>query len=122
MTRENLITATPEVTPYEARTLLHKHRIEKLLVVDEAYRCVGLVTVKDMDKAQANPNAVKDAMVIALRVAAATGVGEERRNGAEMPVAAEVDVVVVDTAHGHSGGVLRAVEIIKRMSNSVQVC
>ncbi len=120
MTRENLITATPEVTPDEARTLLHKHRIEKLLVVDEAYRCVGLVTVKDMDKAQANPNAVKDAMG-RLRVAAATGVGEDGLKRAEMLVAAEVDVVVVDTAHGHSGGVLRAVEIIKRMSNSVQV-
>jgi IMP dehydrogenase len=120
MTRENLITASPEVTPDQARALLHKHRIEKLLVVDEAYRCVGLVTVKDMDKAQANPNAVKDAMG-RLRVAAATGVGEDGLRRAELLVAAEVDVVVVDTAHGHSAGVMAAVERIKRLSNSVQV-
>ncbi|WP_408903926.1 IMP dehydrogenase [Neoroseomonas marina] len=120
MTRENLITASPDVTPDQARALLHKHRIEKLLVVDDTYRCVGLVTVKDMDKAQANPNAVKDAMG-RLRVAAATGVGEDGLRRAELLVAADVDVVVVDTAHGHSHGVMAAVEKIKRMSNSVQV-
>ena len=120
MTRENLITASPEVTPDEARALLHKHRIEKLLVVDDAFRCVGLVTVKDMDKAHANPNAVKDGMG-RLRVAAATGVGEDGLRRAELLVAAEVDVVVVDTAHGHSHGVMEAVERIKRLSNHVQV-
>jgi len=120
MTREGLVTTRSEVTPDQARALLHKHRIEKLLVVDEAYRCVGLITVKDMDKAQANPSAVKDALG-RLRVAAATGVGEEGMRRAELLVAAEVDVVVVDTAHGHSGGVLAAVERIKRLSNSVQV-
>lgn len=120
MTRENLVTATPEVTPDEARALLHKHRIEKLLVVDDAYRCVGLITVKDMDKAQANPNASKDAMG-RLRVAGATGVGEDGMKRVEALIAAEVDVVVVDTAHGHSGGVLRTIERIKRLSNAVQV-
>ncbi|CAH0179309.1 IMP dehydrogenase [Roseomonas sp. CECT 9278] len=120
MTRENLITTGPEVTPDQARALLHKHRIEKLLVVDDAFRCVGLVTVKDMDKAHANPNAVKDAMG-RLRVAAATGVGEDGLKRAELLVAAEVDVVVVDTAHGHSHGVMEAVERIKRLSNHVQV-
>jgi IMP dehydrogenase len=120
MTRENLITANSDVTPAEARALLHKHRIEKLLVVDEAYRCVGLITVKDMEKAQANPNASKDAMG-RLRVAAATGVGEDGFRRATLLVEAEVDVIVVDTAHGHSGGVLRAIERIKRLSNSVQV-
>ena len=120
MTRENLVTTSPDVTPDQARALLHKHRIEKLLVVDDAYRCVGLITVKDMDKAQANPNAVKDAMG-RLRVAAATGVGEDGLRRAELLVAADVDVVVVDTAHGHSHGVMAAVEKIKRMSNSVQV-
>ncbi|MCZ8148560.1 MAG: IMP dehydrogenase, partial [Roseomonas sp.] len=104
----------------EARGLLHKHRIEKLLVVDEAYRCVGLITVKDMEKAQANPNAAKDAMG-RLRVAAATGVGEDGFKRASLLIQAEVDVIVVDTAHGHSGGVLRAIERIKRLSNSVQV-
>jgi IMP dehydrogenase len=100
--------------------LLHKHRIEKLLVVDDAYRCVGLITVKDMEKAQANPNAAKDAMG-RLRVAAATGVGEDGFKRASLLIEAEVDVIVVDTAHGHSGGVLRAIERIKRLSNSVQV-
>ena len=120
MTRENLITAKGDISPTEARGLLHKHRIEKLLVVDDAYRCVGLITVKDMEKAQANPNAAKDAMG-RLRVAAATGVGEDGFKRASLLIQAEVDVIVVDTAHGHSGGVLRAIERIKRLSNSVQV-
>jgi IMP dehydrogenase len=120
MTRENLITAKGDILPAEARGLLHKHRIEKLLVVDDAYRCIGLITVKDMEKAQANPNAAKDAMG-RLRVAAATGVGEDGFKRASLLVEAEVDVIVVDTAHGHSGGVLRAIERIKRLSNSVQV-
>jgi IMP dehydrogenase len=120
MTRDNLITATADVTPDQARTLLHRHRIEKLLVTDEAGRCVGLITVKDMDKAQAHPNSVKDALG-RLRVAAATGVGEDGFRRVEALVAAEVDVVVVDTAHGHSGGVLSAIERIKRMSNTVQI-
>jgi len=120
MTRENLVTVPPDITPDAARALLHKHRIEKLLVVDEAYRCVGLITVKDMEKAQANPNAVKDALG-RLRVAAATGVGEDGLRRAEQLIAAEVDVIVIDTAHGHSRGVLAAIEAIKRKSNSVQV-
>ncbi len=120
MTRENLVTVPVEVTPEQARAMLHKHRIEKLLVTDELGRCVGLITVKDMDKAQANPNAVKDALG-RLRVAAATGVGEDGMRRVEALVGAEVDVVVVDTAHGHSGGVLAAIERIKRMSNTVQV-
>ncbi|HEY8613271.1 MAG TPA: IMP dehydrogenase [Roseomonas sp.] len=120
MTRENLVTVPVDVTPDKARALLHKHRIEKLLVVDERGRCVGLVTVKDMDKAQANPNAVKDALG-RLRVAAATGTGEDGRARAEALVAADVDIIVVDTAHGHSAGVLKSVEVIKRLSNSVQI-
>jgi len=120
MTRENLVTAHADISPEQARALLHKHRIEKLLVTDEAGRCIGLITVKDMDKAQANPNAVKDALG-RLRVAAATGVGEDGMKRVEALVGAEVDVVVVDTAHGHSGGVLRAIERIKRVSNAVQV-
>jgi len=120
MTRENLVTVREHVGAEEARRLLHKHRIEKLLVVDDAYRCVGLITVKDMEKATAHPNASKDEMG-RLRVAAATGVGEDGIRRAGMLVAAEVDVIVVDTAHGHSGGVLRAVERIKQLSNSVEV-
>ncbi|MXP63289.1 IMP dehydrogenase [Roseomonas sp. M0104] len=120
MTRENLVTVTADVLAEQARGLLHKHRIEKLLVVDDAYRCIGLITVKDMDKAQANPNAVKDAMG-RLRAAAATGTGEDGLRRAELLIEAEVDVIVVDTAHGHSAGVLKAVERIKHLSNSVQV-
>jgi IMP dehydrogenase len=120
MTRENLVTAEQDVTPGQARALLHKHRIEKLLVTDEAGRCVGLITVKDMEKSQANPNAVKDTLG-RLRVAAAVGTGPDGLKRAEALVAAEVDVIVVDTAHGHSAGVLRAVETVKRLSNAVQV-
>jgi IMP dehydrogenase len=120
MTRENLITVHGEVTQDEARRLLHRHRIEKLLVVDDAYRCVGLITVKDMDKAQAHPLANKDELG-RLRVAAATGVGADGLRRAEALVAAEVDVVVIDTAHGHSAGVLEAVGRVKKLSNAVQV-
>ncbi|MFC0409844.1 IMP dehydrogenase [Roseomonas elaeocarpi] len=120
MTRENLVTVLNDATPDQARALLHKHRIEKLLVVDDQYRCVGLITVKDMDKARTNPTAIKDALG-RLRVAAATGTGEDGIRRAEALVAAEVDVIVVDTAHGHSAGVLRSVERVKQMSNSVQV-
>src|SRR5438270_1369231 len=120
MTRENLVTVTADVGHEEARRLLHRHRIEKLLVVDDAYRCVGLITVKDMDKAQAHPLANKDELG-RLRVAAATGVGEDGHALARALIAAGVDVVVVDTAHGHSAGVMAAVERIKRLSNAVQV-
>ena len=120
MTRENLITVQADVDHDEARRLLHRHRIEKLLVVDEAYRCVGLITVKDMDKAQAYPLANKDALG-RLRVAAATGVGEDGFIRAEALAAAEADVIVVDTAHGHSAGVLATVSRIKRLSNSLQI-
>ena len=120
MTRENLVTAPVGITADAARHLLHKHRLEKLLVVDEQGRCVGLVTVQDMDKASNFPGAVKDALG-RLRVAAATGVGDDGFRRAEALVAADADVIVVDTAHGHSGGVLEAVERIKRLSNAVQV-
>ncbi len=120
MTRENLVTVTPGVGADEARRLLHRHRIEKLLVVDDAYRCIGLITVKDMDKAQAHPLANKDELG-RLRVAAATGTGPEGQARAEALVAAEVDVIVIDTAHGHSAGVLAAVGRIKKLSNAVQV-
>ena len=120
MTREGLVTVKADVTPDEARRLLHRHRIEKLLVVDDAYRCVGLITVKDMDKAETHPLANKDELG-RLRVAAATGVGEDGRARALALIAADVDVIVVDTAHGHSRGVLDAVAAIKKESNAVQV-
>ncbi len=120
MTKDRLVTVRDGVEPDEARRLLHQYRIEKLLVVDEDYRCIGLITVKDMEKAQAYPNACKDEKG-RLRVAAATGVGEDGMRRAEALLEAEVDVIVVDTAHGHSRGVLQAVEAVKRLSNACQV-
>jgi IMP dehydrogenase len=104
----------------EAKRLLHQHRIEKILVVDDAYRCVGLITVKDIEKAQKFPNACKDDLG-RLRVAAATSVSEDGFRRAMALVEAECDVVVVDTAHGHSKGVLETVARIKRESNYTQV-
>ena len=120
MTRDNLVTVSPEAAPDEARRLLHRHRLEKLLVVDDLYRCVGLITVKDMDKSELHPLANKDELG-RLRCAAATGVGPDGIERALALIAAEVDIIVVDTAHGHSQGVLRAVETIKKNSNAVQV-
>jgi IMP dehydrogenase len=108
------------VSQDEAKKLLHQHRIEKLLVVDDQYRCVGLITVKDIEKAVANPNACKDEQG-RLRVAAATTVGDKGFSRTEALIAAGVDLVVVDTAHGHSRMVLEAVSRIKKLSNAVQV-
>ena len=120
MTKESLVTVTGNPGFDRARHLLHRHRIEKLLVVDEQYRCVGLITVKDMDKAEAHPLANKDELG-RLRVAAATGVGEDGHARAAALIEAGVDVLVIDTAHGHSAGVLDQVERVKRLSNAVQV-
>lgn len=115
-----LITVGEGMDQGEAKRLLHKHRIERLLVVDDDFRCVGLITVKDMDKEQQNPNACKDDKG-RLRVAAATGVGDDGTARAEALLDAGVDVIVVDTAHGHSLGVLEAVTRIKGLSNYAQV-
>jgi IMP dehydrogenase len=120
MTKERLITVREGVGQDEAKRLLHQHRIEKLLVVDEEYRCVGLITVKDIEKAVANPHACKDEHG-RLRVAAATTVGDKGYDRTERLIEAGVDLVVVDTAHGHSRLVLEAVSRIKRLSNAVQV-
>jgi IMP dehydrogenase len=120
MTKKNLITVPSGVGMDEARKLLHQHRLEKLLVVDDAYRCIGLITVKDMDKARIYPNACKDEKG-RLRVAAAVGVGEDGLRRAEALLEAGVDVLVIDTAHGHSEGVLSAVGAVKRLSNDCQV-
>ncbi|HZQ12017.1 MAG TPA: IMP dehydrogenase [Pseudolabrys sp.] len=117
---KKLITVREGVSQNEAKKLLHQHRIEKLLVVDEQYRCVGLITVKDIEKAVANPNACKDEQG-RLRVAAATTVGDKGFARTEALIAAGVDLVVVDTAHGHSRLVLEAVKRIKKLSNAVQV-
>jgi len=115
-----LITVREGVDHAEAKRILHQHRIEKLLVVDDAFRCIGLITVKDMEKAQRFPDASKDEKG-RLRVAAATGVGDAGLRRAEALLDAEVDVIVVDTAHGHSSGVIQAVERIKKLSNYAQV-
>jgi len=120
MTKEGLVTVREGVKQDEAKRLLHQHRIEKLLVVDSAYRCVGLITVKDIEKSVAHPNACKDEQG-RLRVAAATSVGEAGYVRSERLIDAGVDLLVVDTAHGHSRRVLEAVTRIKRMSNAVQV-
>ena len=120
MTKDKLVTVREGVSQDEAKRLLHQHRIEKLLVVDDQYRCVGLITVKDMDKAVAHPLACKDAQG-RLRVAAATTVGDKGFARTEALIAAGVDLVVVDTAHGHSQYVLDAVLRIKKLSNAVQV-
>jgi IMP dehydrogenase len=120
MTKEKLVTVREGVSQEEAKRLLHQNRIEKLLVVDKDYRCVGLITVKDIEKAVANPNACKDEQG-RLRVAAATTVGDKGFVRTERLIEAGVDLVVVDTAHGHSQHVLDAVTRIKRQSNKVQV-
>ena len=120
MTRDNLATVSVGVGQEEARRLLHQRRIEKLLVVDDAYRCVGLITVKDIEKAVTYPDATKDAAG-RLRVAAATTVGDKGFARTEALVDAEVDLIVIDTAHGHNADVARAVERVKKLSNAVQV-
>ncbi len=120
MTRENLVTVRENVDQNEAKQLLHSHRIEKLLVVDPGGHCVGLITVKDMEKSQLNPFATKDDQG-RLRVAAATSVGDDGFERAEHLIDADVDVLVIDTAHGHSQRVLDAVTRAKKMSNSVRV-
>ena len=120
MTHENLATVKAGVSSEDARRLLHQRRIEKLLVVDEAYRCIGLITVKDIEKAVTYPNATKDAAG-RLRVAAATTVGDKGFARTEALLAAECDVVIIDTAHGHNKDVARAVERVKKLSSSAQV-
>jgi IMP dehydrogenase len=120
MTREGLVTVRPGVSQEEARRQLHQNRIEKLLVVDDGGRCVGLITVKDMEKAVTYPEATKDSTG-RLRVAAATTVGDKGFARSEALVDAECDLIVIDTAHGHNRDVAAAVERVKRLSNAVQV-
>ncbi|MBI1275287.1 IMP dehydrogenase [bacterium] len=112
MTKDNLVTVSEDVSQDEARRLLHQHRIEKIIVVDKAYRCVGLITVKDIEKSRLFPNAAKDAKG-RLRVAAAVGTGEAGIARAKLLIEAEADAVVVDTAHGHSQGVLDTVKKLR---------
>jgi IMP dehydrogenase len=120
MTQEGLVTVKDGVSTEEAKRLLHQHRIEKLLVVDDDFHCIGLITVKDIEKAVQHPNAAKDEQG-RLRVAAATSVGDSGYERSARLIDAGVDMLVVDTAHGHSERVLEAVQRVKRLSNSVQV-
>ncbi|MCW3798672.1 IMP dehydrogenase [Sphingomonas sp. BN140010] len=120
MTRENLATVPAGTGQEEARRLLHQRRIEKLLVVDDGGHCVGLITVKDIEKAVATPDATKDPEG-RLRVAAASTVGDKGWDRSQALIDAGVDCIVIDTAHGHNTDVARAVERVKTASNRVQV-
>lgn len=120
MTKDELVTVKDSVPAAEAKRLLHQHRIEKLLVVDGDYRCIGLITVKDMEKAQAYPNACKDEQG-RLRVGAATGVGADGIARGEALIAAGADVVVVDTAHGHHKNVGDTVRALKGNHPNAQI-
>mgnify|MGYP001249395209 CR=1 FL=1 len=120
MTHENLVTVREGIDREEAKRLLHQHRIEKLLVVDDNYHCIGLITVKDIEKAQAHPLASKDDKG-RLIVAAATGVGDDGIERARALIDADVDVVIVDTAHGHSKGVIDTIATIKKNAGHTQI-
>ena len=120
MTADRLVTVPEGVGREEAKQLLHKHRIEKLLVVDDDFRLIGLMTVKDIEKAQLFPHACKDAHG-RLRVGAAVGTGAAGLERAEALIEAGIDVLVIDTAHGHSAGVLESVARVRRANNAVQV-
>tara|TARA_R110002096_G_scaffold416576_1_gene619141 strand:+ start:7441 stop:8901 length:1461 start_codon:yes stop_codon:yes gene_type:complete len=120
MTSEGLVTAKSNVTTEEAKHLLHQNRIEKIIIVDDDYKCIGLVTVKDIEKATLNPNACKD-VEGRLRTGAATSVGDDGYERAEALIDAGVDFLVVDTAHGHSRGVLDTIAKIKKRYPHVQL-
>ena len=120
MTKDNLQTVNEDVDKDQAKKILHKNRIEKLLVVNKEYQCVGLITVKDIEKARKYPNACKDDKG-RLRVAAAVDTGEQGLNRSEALIEAETDVLIVDTAHGHSKNVIDSVNKIKKKSNYVQL-
>jgi IMP dehydrogenase len=120
MTKENLVTVREGVTQEAARRLLRQHKIERLIVVDDDYRAVGLITVKDMEKAEAHPDAAKDAQG-RLLVGAASTVGDAGFERSLALMEAGVDVVVIDTAHGHSAQVAEAVRRLARETNRVQL-
>ncbi len=120
MTRDNLATVRHGISEADARRMLHQRRIEKLLVVDDNERCVGLITVKDIERAVTYPLATKDGSG-RLRVAAATTVGDKGLARAEALLDAECDCIVIDTAHGHSAMVAEAVRSVRRLSNTVQI-
>jgi IMP dehydrogenase len=120
MTKKNLQTVRENVDMEKAKQILHKFRIEKLIVVDKDYKCVGLITVKDIEKARKYPNACKDTKG-RLRVAAAVDAGEKGIERAEGLIEVDTDVLILDTAHGHSKNVIDTVKKIKKKSNYTQV-
>lgn len=120
MTKRGLVTVGVDVSADEAKRLLHRHRIEKLLVVDDEKRCVGLITVKDMEKSDSFPNASKDDQG-RLLVAAAIGVGKTEMKRAEALLEAGVDAIIIDTAHGHSQGVTMQLKNLRSLSNHVNI-
>ena len=120
MTKKNLQTVRENVDMKKAKEILHKFRIEKLIVVDKDYKCVGLITVKDIEKARKYPNACKDTKG-RLRVAAAVDAGEKGIERAKGLIDVDTDVIIIDTAHGHSKNVIDTVKKIKKKSNYIQV-
>ncbi len=120
MTRENLVTVPDGITLQESKALLHKHRIEKLLVIDDRRRLKGLITIKDIEKIKKYPNACKDSLG-RLRAGAAVGVGADMEERTEALVGAGVDVVVIDTSHGHTASVLKAIERLKQTFTDIDL-
>jgi len=120
MTRENLVTVSEGITLEDSKKLLHKHRIEKLLVVDKNGRLTGMITIKDIEKIKKYPDACKDSMG-RLRVGAAVGVGPDMEERAEALLKAGADVILIDTAHGHSKNVIDAVKILKNNFDDIEL-
>lgn len=120
MTRENLVTVSEGITLEDSKKLLHKHRIEKLLVVDKNGRLTGMITIKDIEKIKKYPNACKDSMG-RLRVGAAVGVGPDMEERAEALLKAGADVILIDTSHGHSKNVIEAVKTLKSNFDDIEL-
>jgi len=120
MTKENLVTVSEGISLEESKKILHEHRIEKLLVVKDKNRLTGMITIKDIEKIKKYPNACKDS-IGRLRVGAAVGVGADMMERAEALIKADVDVLLIDTSHGHSENVINAIKRLKSISESVEV-
>jgi IMP dehydrogenase len=120
MTKENLVKVSEGITLEDSKSLLHKHRIEKLLVVDNKDRLIGMITIKDIEKVKKYPNACKDALG-RLRVGAAVGVGPDMEERAEALLRVGADVILIDTSHGHTKNVIEAVKILKSNFNDIEL-
>jgi len=120
MTKDNLVTVSEGISLENSKMLLHKHRIEKLLVVDKKGRLTGMITIKDIEKIKKYPNACKDRMG-RLRVGAAVGVGPDMEERAEKLLGAGADVILIDTSHGHSKNVMEAVRILKSTFKDIEL-